>query len=110
VAQSCSGCFDGKDIGYLGVGGTLTFSNVSKAASGTYPMTVTYVDGDGAGNGRPADITINGGTPIAITANGDGSWSTPQTLTVNVPLSAGANTVEFSNPSTWAPDIYSITL
>ena len=71
---------------------------------------VTYVDGDGAGNGRPADITVNGGTPISITANGDGSWSTPQTLTVNVPLNAGANTVEFSNPSTWAPDIYSITL
>ncbi|HWG25033.1 alpha-galactosidase D [Actinospica sp.] len=110
MAQSCSGCFDGKDIGYLGVGGTLTFSNVSKAASGTYPMTVTYVDGDGAGNGRPADITVNGGTPIAVTANGNGSWSTPQTLTVNVPLNAGANTIEFSNPSTWAPDIYSITL
>jgi alpha-galactosidase len=106
--QSCSGCADGKDVGYIGEGGTLTFPDVSKSVAGTYAITIVYVDGDGAGHGRPADITVDGGTPTAVTVNGDGDWNTPQTLTVNVTLAAGTDTIEFSNPGTWAPDIYSI--
>lgn len=41
----------------------------------------------------------------------DGNWNTVQSLTVTVNLNAGSgNTIEFSNPSGWAPDIDHITV
>jgi hypothetical protein len=110
TVQNCSGCADGKDVGYLGEGGTLTFNNVTESSAGTYTMTVVYADGDTAGNGRTADISVNGGSATSFTATGNGSWSTPQATTVRVTLNAGANTIELLNSGGWAPDIYSITV
>ena len=110
LVHGCSGCADGKDVGYIGEGGTLTFANVSEPTAGAYTMTIAYVDGDSAGNGRTVDITVNGGATTTFTASANGSWSTPQATTVTIELNAGTNTIEFSNPGGWAPDIYSITV
>jgi hypothetical protein len=66
-------------------------------------MTVYYVDGDA---GRSAVITVNGSpTTISFAGTDNGNWDTVQTRTVPVTLNAGTNTIEFSNPSAYAPDI-----
>ena len=103
VAQSCSACLDGDDVGYIGDGGTLTFPNISKTAAGSYTLTIYYVDGDA---GRSAVITVNGtATTVAFTGTDNSNWDTVQTKAITVTLNAGTNTIEFSNPSAYAPDI-----
>jgi archaellin len=103
VAQSCSACLDGYKVGYLGDGGTLTFPDVTETNAGSYTMTIYYVDGDA---GRSAVITVNGSpTTVSFTGTNNGNWDTVQSLTVPVTLNAGTNTIEFSNPSAYAPDI-----
>lgn len=39
--------------GFAGEGGTLTFNAVNVASSGTYPVTIAYLDGSGSG-AKPA--------------------------------------------------------
>jgi hypothetical protein len=103
LTQSCSGCSSGQTAGYLGEGGTLTFSNVSVSTAGTYFLTISYEDGD---TGRSATLTVNG-SPRTLNFIGlnNNNWTTPQKTIVAVNLNAGNNTVEFSNPSGWAPSI-----
>jgi chitodextrinase len=103
VVQACSTCLDGKAVGYIGEGGTLTFPNVTETAAGTYSLKVYYIDGDA---GRSAVITVNGtATTVAFAGTNNSNWTTVQTQTVSVTLKAGTNTIEFSNPSAYAPDI-----
>jgi alpha-galactosidase len=107
AVRTCSGCSGGNKVGYLGNAGTLTFNNITVASTGTYQVQVAYVDGDA---GRTADISVNGGIPTAVSFAGtnNGNWSTPQTTTVPIHLNAGSNTIAFSNPTSWAPDIDAI--
>ena len=103
VVSSCSACLDGKDVGYIGDGGTLTFPDITETTAGSHTLTVYYVDGDA---GRSAVITVNGtATTVAFTGTNNSNWDTVQTQTVTVSLNAGTNTIEFSNPSAYAPDI-----
>ena len=103
VVQNCSACLDGKDVGYIGEGGTLTFPDITESAAGSHTMTVYYVDGDA---GRSAVITVNGTpTTVSFTGTDNSNWDYVQTLTIAVSLNAGTNTIEFSNPGAWAPDI-----
>ncbi len=97
----------GDAVGFLGNGGTLQFNNVYVATAGTYNLTILYFNGDAS---RSANISINGGTAVSHTLNGTGGWSNLGLVTYQVTLAAGANTVAFSNPSGWAPDIDSITV
>ncbi|HSZ28424.1 MAG TPA: fibronectin type III domain-containing protein, partial [Pseudonocardiaceae bacterium] len=108
VVQSCSACSGGLTVGYLGDGGTLTFPDISASSAGSYTMTVYYVDGDA---GRSAVITVNGtATTVSFPGTNNGNWNTVQSLDVTVTLKAGTNTIEFSNPSAYAPDIDHITV
>ena len=110
VVQSCSGCSGGQAVGYIGNNsGTLTV-NVSVATAGSYSLTIAYVNGDSSA--RTAQVTVDSGTPQTVSFQPTGSWSTPNNLTLSAPitLEAGANTIEFSNSSSWAPDIDKITV
>jgi hypothetical protein len=79
--------------------GTLTFSGVTAPADGTYVLTYYSIISDDSN--RTVQITVNGGTPITSTAyNGCLSPNT-----VNVTLTAGANTIMFGNPGARAPTI-----
>jgi hypothetical protein len=61
------------------------------------------VDGDA---GRTADLTVNGTTSaVSFTGTDNSNWDTVQTKAVTVSLKAGTNTIEFSNPSAYAPDL-----
>jgi hypothetical protein len=98
---SCSGCAGGAKVGFVGMGGVLRFNGVSAANAGTALMTIFYTDGDA---GRSANVSVNGGSPFTVSFPGTGGWSTVGTLTVNVGLNAGANTIAYSNATAWAPD------
>jgi len=86
--------------GYVGVGGTLTFNGVNVASSGTYQVTIAYLDG----SGRQATISVNGAAPQTVSFAPTGSFDTVGTVTVPLPLTAGNNTIEFANPTAYAPD------
>jgi chitodextrinase len=110
VVQSCSGCSGGQDVGYIGNNsGTLTI-NFSVATAGAYNVTIAYVNGDSAA--RTAQITVDSGTPQTVSFAPTSSWSTPNNLTLSAPitLNSGAHSIEFSNPSSWAPDVDKITV
>ena len=105
---SCGGCSGGSKVGYLGGGGTLTMNNINVAVSGTYLMRLSYVDGDSS---RTADITVNGKSfEQPLSGTNDNDWDVAQTATIPVQLTAGANTIEFGNPTDYVSDIDKISV
>ncbi|HEU5417015.1 MAG TPA: NEW3 domain-containing protein [Streptosporangiaceae bacterium] len=100
VVQNCTTCSGGSKVGYVGEGGTLTFTGVTAPSAGTYHVTIAYCDG----SGRPAQVSVNGGTPQDLQFTSTGSFSTVGTMTVALPLAAGTNTIEFGDPGAYAPD------
>jgi len=110
VVQSCSACTGGEKVGYVGDGGTLTFNRVNVSSAGVYPVLIEYCDGSSGDTGRSATITVNGVVVQTIVFTPTGGFATPGTVTAYLPLSAGANTVEFSDASAYAPDFNGITV
>jgi hypothetical protein len=85
--------------------GTLTFSNITVPAAGTYNIAVTYA------------ITIGGSRTATVTLNGT-NLSTPsfppactgsRTISANFTQTTG-NTIVFSNPTSTAPSIMRIVI
>jgi chitodextrinase len=108
IVQACSACSGGQKVGYIGNGGTLTFNQVTASSAGSHTLTVYYVDGDA---GRSGVVTVNGtATTLSFHGTNDSNWNFVQSLTVTVTLNSGSNTIRFSNPSGWAPDIDQITV
>lgn len=109
VVQTCTGCSGGKNVGYIGKGGTLRFNNVSVTSAGVHRLVISYIDGDtstyGIGTSRSASISINGGTAFTVAFPATGDWNEMVTLTISVTLNAGNNTLTFSNSSAYTPDI-----
>ena len=86
----------------------MAVNNVTAPKDGTYLMKLDYVDGDSS---RVIEITVNGETvQVPLSGTNDNNWSTAQTITMPIPLKAGSNTLTFTNPVDWAPDIDKITL
>ncbi len=112
--QSCSACSGGKNVGYIGKGGTLQFNNVSVSSAGSHRLVISYIDGDtstfGIGTYRTADISINGGSSFAVSFPATGDWNEVVTLNLALTLKAGNNTITFSNGSAYAPDIDKIDI
>ena len=99
--SSCSACSGGKKVGFVGSGGTLTFNNVTAPSDGTYNVTIAYLDGEG----RQAYVSVNGGAGQLVQFTSTGDFNTLGTKTIQLQLRAGANTIELSNPSNYAPDV-----
>jgi hypothetical protein len=102
VVQSCATCYAGQKVGFVGQGGTLTFNNLNVPTTGSYNVTIVYCDG--SATGRQATLNVNGGTPQTLSFTPTGSFSTIGAKTVSLQLTAGNNTIEFANPSAFAPD------
>lgn len=107
--SSCGACSGGQDVGYIGNGdgtsnGTLTINGISVAADGTYSVVIAYVNGDSTP--RSAQLGFDGAAPVSVSFPSTGGWGNVSTLTVTGAFKQGsANTLKFSNPTGWAPDI-----
>lgn len=123
VVQSCSGCVT--NVGYVGNGGTVTFSGISTSTS-EQDILVNYINCDigylGGGsyaNVRGAGFIVNGGPvqPVLFPITGY-NWNTDQLTGFRVHLSgfqAGSskNTVQIaglSGTTTYAPNFVSIAI
>jgi hypothetical protein len=108
VVQACSACSGGAKVGYIGYQGTLTFPDITAQATEHYSLVIAYVNG---GVERTATLTVNG-KPVTLGFRGtdNDNWDFVQRRRTPVTLHAGINTIEFSNPDGWAPDIANITV
>jgi hypothetical protein len=102
---------NGQAIGHLGTGGNappgvLRVNGLKVPTLGVYTVTVFYI----AGQERRARIRVNQTLIGTVTFPSTGDWTTIGSLTMRVNLAAGSNSVEFDNPSDWAPDIYRVIL
>jgi hypothetical protein len=110
----------GKYVGYIGHGNggdnTLRFNNVNVTTAGSYRVVVRYANAEfwnpNATNTNPINryalISVNGGASVKKYFANTGGWSTYQTQAVDLTLNAGNNTITFSNPDAWAPNIDNI--
>jgi alpha-galactosidase len=103
----CPNCSDGKKVGGLGlgVGNTVTFQNVYARRAGVYLMQVdsmTFAL-------RSYLYTVNGGAYQTLNSGG-GSFLIPSSTTVPVCLQKGYNSIQFGNPTSYAPDLDRIVI
>jgi mannan endo-1,4-beta-mannosidase len=92
--------------GYVDFGGLGSWSEVqvSRSSAGTALLSLRYTNG-GTTN-RSADVTINDTTVGTVSFAPTGGWTTWQTVTLNVSLNAGTNTVRVTaNSSNGGPDL-----
>jgi hypothetical protein len=105
VVQSVAACSGGQCVGYLGgtsTNGTVVISNVNVTTAGTHSMTIYYVSSDT----RTIYVTPNSGAFIGVSCPGTGNWTSVSSVTTNVTLNAGNNTIKLDNGSgAYAPDI-----
>ncbi|WP_369254992.1 carbohydrate-binding protein [Streptomyces sp. R35] len=97
----CDACSGGKKVGNLYSGGKLRFNDVTVKKDGIYTVKVSYVSGD------PRSVTVfsNSGNGTSLKFPSTGDWSTAETVSVQLALKAGSNTITFDSGSGYAPDI-----
>lgn len=83
-----------------GAANTVTFSDVTVPVSGTYQLEIDYQ----TSGPRSFFMSVNGGTPTELDLNGD-TFNDPASVVMNVQLQAGSNSIEFGNPTNYAPDL-----
>ncbi len=93
VAESNHAGFSGTGfVNYNNVTGSYVEWSVNAASAGTASLTLGFANGTAVS--RPMDIIVNG-TLVRdeLPFPGTGAWTTWQTVTTTVPLTAGANTI-----------------
>jgi hypothetical protein len=121
VKQADSAASGGYNIGYIGNGSTntLQFNNVSVASAGVYKMVVRYANAEMVGVhtyntnvvDRTANITVNGTIQKSgLHFRNTYLWNNYCTTVIEVTLKAGNNTIMFSNPNAYAPNIDKISI
>jgi len=83
-----------------GAANTVTFSNVIVPADGTYQLEIDYQ----TSGPRSFFMSVNGATATELDLNGD-TFNDPTPAVIQVSLHAGSNTIEFGNPTGYAPDL-----
>jgi alpha-galactosidase len=106
-AGFCGNCSGLAAVGNLGGNpqSAVTFEDVIVPETGTYLMEIDYMT-QGA---RSFFVSVNGNTAQELSLNGY-SFGTPTSTVVKVPLKAGPNQIEFSNPDNYAPNLDSIII
>jgi serine/threonine protein kinase len=101
--ENCSDCSGGARVGYIGKGGTLQFNDVSKNMNGSYTLTIYYMlSGQDTSTGY---LSVNGGPATTFNVPSTATKGKVETMSIGIRLKMGNNTILFSNPSAYAPDI-----
>ena len=102
----CKLCSGASKAGNLGNGsGTVTFTNVVVPRDGTYQMEVDYL----TSGPRSFFLSVNGATATELPLDGS-TFDAFASTVISVRLHAGENTIEFNNPSQYAPDLDRIVI
>jgi hypothetical protein len=107
AAGFCGNCSGLAAVGNLGGNpqSAVTFDNVNVPVTGIYQMEIDYM----TQGQRSFFVSVNGNTAKELDLNGY-SFGTPTSTVIQVPLHAGSNQIEFSNPSNYAPNLDSIII
>ncbi|GAB3966535.1 hypothetical protein GCM10029978_031920 [Actinoallomurus acanthiterrae] len=97
----CAACSGNLKVGNLYLGGKLRFNDVTVKKDGIYTIRVAYVSGDP----RPVTVYSNSGNGTSLNFPSTGDWNTVHTVSVQLALKAGSNTVTFDSADWYAPDI-----
>jgi hypothetical protein len=89
-----------------GRAGQISFTQVTVPKATRYALTVFYVSGEE----RYALLTINNQRQHQLRFPPSGGWDTVSSQTFTIELSAGRNSLTFSNPYAWAPRLDRISL
>jgi alpha-galactosidase len=106
--QSCAECSGGSQVGYLGgpSNGTVVVP-VNVSAAGLYNLTIYYSTADP----RVIYVTPNNGNYTGISCPPSGGWSTVGSISMNITLNAGSNSIRLDNGAgNYAPNIDRIVL
>jgi hypothetical protein len=102
----CDACSGGKKVGNLYTGGKLRFNDVTVQKDGIYTVQVAYVSGDA----RSVTVSSGSGNGSSEKFPSTGDWNTAETVSVQLALKAGSNTITFDSGSGYAPDIDKIVV
>ncbi|OLZ68949.1 carbohydrate-binding protein [Streptomyces sp. IMTB 2501] len=97
----CDACSGGKKVGNLYLDSKLQFNDIRVKKDGIYTVNVAYVSGD------PRSVTVysNSGNGTSLKFPSTGDWNTVDTVSVQLALKAGSNTITFDSGWDYAPDI-----
>ncbi|MFC3572001.1 alpha-galactosidase D [Streptomyces yaanensis] len=98
---ACDACSGGKKAGNLYLDSKLQFNDVKVQKDGIYTIKVAYVSGD------PRSVTVysNSGNGTRLKFPSTGDWSTADTVSIQLALKAGSNTITFDSGWDYSPDI-----
>ena len=98
---SCEACSGGTKVGNLYLDSKLQFNDITVKKDGIYTVNVAYVSGD------PRSVTVysNSGHGTSLKFPSTGDWSTAETVSVQLALKAGSNTITFDSGWDYSPDI-----
>ncbi|MCG5440693.1 alpha-galactosidase D [Micromonospora foliorum] len=97
----CDACSGGQKVGNLYVGGAVRFNDVTVRKDGIYTVAVSYVSGDA----RSVHVSSNSGNGSYLKFPSTGDWGTVETVSVQLALKAGVNTITFDSGTWYSPDI-----
>ncbi|MGC4759323.1 alpha-galactosidase D [Micromonospora trifolii] len=97
----CDACSGGQKVGNLYVGGTVRFNDVTVRTDGIHTVAVSYISGDA----RSVQVSSNSGNGSYLKFPSTGDWGTVETVSVQLALKAGANTITFDSGTWYSPDI-----
>ncbi|MGW0628784.1 alpha-galactosidase D [Streptomyces sp. NPDC002758] len=98
---TCDSCSGGKKVGNLYLDSKLQFNDITVKKDGIYTVNVAYVSGD------PRSVTVysNSGNGTSLIFLSTGDWGTVDTVSVQLALKAGSNTITFDSGWDYSPDI-----
>ncbi|MGW2720037.1 alpha-galactosidase D [Streptomyces sp. NPDC001492] len=98
---SCEACSGGKKVGDLYLDSKLQFNDITVKKDGIYTVNVGYVSGDA----RSVTVYSNSGHGTSLRFPSTGDWNTVETVSVQLALKAGSNTITFDSGWDYSPDI-----
>jgi len=102
AVYDCAACSGGKKVGNLYGSARLQFNNVTVKKDGIYTITVAYVDGS---SDRTAVVSSDTGSGTKIAFPSTGDWNTVHSISFQLGLKAGANSITFDSAGWYSPDI-----
>ena len=104
--MECDRCSGNDRVGFIGNGGTLTFTGLKAPRLGSYSLSIYYATAER----RDAFLSINGGQGQPLSFRDTGGFDRVRRVTIPITLRAGENSITFFNPAGFAPDIDRIRL